>query len=84
MAQPASPTAPPISSTVTALEAARLRCGLTYASLAPTVGCTPQYLGRVMRGEQTPSLPLLLDLAAALGLHELYRQLRPLVRRTAS
>jgi transcriptional regulator with XRE-family HTH domain len=68
----------------TDLRAARHRAGLTQAQLAAVVGCSTTQIARLERGERVPSLPTLIDIAAALGLGELYRSLRPLVRRVAS
>jgi transcriptional regulator with XRE-family HTH domain len=67
------------------LRAARVRAGLTQAQLAAVLGCSTTQIARLERGERLPSLPFLVDMAAALGLDELYRSLRPLVgRRVAS
>jgi transcriptional regulator with XRE-family HTH domain len=68
----------------TDLRAARARAGLTQAQLAAVMGCSTTQIARLERGERLPSLPFLLDLAAALGLDDLYRSLLPLVRRVAS
>jgi transcriptional regulator with XRE-family HTH domain len=58
--------------------------GLTQAQLAEGASLSSTYLGIIERGENVPTLSVVLQLAAALGLHpmELFRDyLAPRVRR---
>jgi len=45
----------------------RKQRGFTQAGLAELLGVTQEYLGKIERGLASPSFPLLLDLAGALG-----------------
>ena len=75
---------PRLGPTPSDLLSARRACRLTQAQVARAAGCSPSYYARVERGEETPSVPLLRELAAVLGMHELYRSLQPIMRRVAS
>jgi transcriptional regulator with XRE-family HTH domain len=43
--------------------------GLSQEALAHEVGCAMRYLGGVERGEENPSLQILVQVAASLGVH---------------
>lgn len=66
------------------LKTARLAAGLTQREVAAAVNRSPGYYARLERGLETPSLPLLRELACVLGMHELYRSLQPILRPVAS
>jgi len=53
--------------------------GLTQAQLAETASLSPTYLGILERGENVPTLSVILQLAAALQIHpvELFRNYSP-------
>lgn len=60
------------------------RSGLTNTQLATAVGCTRQYIGRLRRGQHTPSVEVLWRLACVCGDFELARTLAPITSRAAS
>lgn len=63
----------------TTIRRLRERQGLTQAQLAELASLSPTYLGILERGENVPTLSVILQLAAALQIHpmELFRDYSP-------
>lgn len=49
------------------LKRERYRAGLTPRQLAEKAGCTKTYINALERGQYTPSAPVLMAIASALG-----------------
>ena len=60
------------------VRAFREKRGLTQAQLAEAADLSPTYLGILERGENVPTLSVILQIASGLGLHpmELFRSYR--------